>query len=557
MITPTAKQHLVRSLPNQDVLIVAPAGCGKTEALAFRVQGLLERGEVSSPCKVLVVTFSLRARDNIRERLETYLTAGVLRERVTIANFHGFSARVYRAHANVIGANADLRLPDSDWVGEEIRRRGIGWDEKKRIDDILREVKQQPLTDEEVVDELVRRGNDSAVSIEKERVRQGLLTYDDLPRVAELILANDQVADLYRAHFGAVIVDEYQDLTPQQFRIVCAIGREQTTFAGDLAQGIYGFAGAMPATVDKNIREVCQTVVELTESHRSAPAVLGLTNALTPVTGGVELTSAAPETWPGGGLAGSVAMATASGEASWIAGVAAAIHSSAPRQRIGVLTRTGPRRRFLDEAFAASDVPAMRWDDPLLDIDTARAMRALLLRLDGNGFSGADDKIALLRSIAEFEAIVDVDARRRLSEAMSWAHDLLVQGVARDEVRRRVRVGDAAQLLKKPGVHLLTGHVGKGQQFDWVFVAGLEEGVLPDFRSEDSAEEARVLSVMISRARHGVILSYARSVPTASGYDKRRSRSTLMALTDKAGPRTLDGVIDWFRSADWAAIRER
>lgn len=418
-------------------------------------------------------------------------------------------------------------------------------------------VKQRPLTDEQVLIELVGLGNESAVSIEKERVRQGLLTYDDLPRVAELILANDEVADLYRAHFGAVIVDEYQDLTPQQLRIVSAIGREHTTFAGDLAQGIYGFAGAMPVAVDETIRASCRTVVELTESHRSAPAVLGLTNALIPYTGGVPLTSAAPETWPGGGLAGSVTMATASAEAAWIAGVAAAIHSSAPRQRIGVLTRTGPRRRFLDEAFAASSVPSMRWDDPLLDADTARAMRTLLLRLDGEEFSASSDRIAYLRRVAVFEATVDIDARRKLGEAISWAHDLLVQGVARDEVRRRVRIGDAAQLLERPGVHLLTGHVGKGQQFDWVFVAGLEEGVLPDFRSEDALEEARVLSVMISRARHGVVLSYAQSVPTASGYNKRRSRSTLMASTDTAGPRTLAGIIDWFRSADWAAISAR
>ncbi|ALN14477.1 UvrD-helicase domain-containing protein [Acidipropionibacterium acidipropionici] len=72
------------------------------------------------------------------------------------------------------------------------------------------------------------------------------LTYDDLPRVAELLLNDDAVASLYRNHFSAVIVDEFQDLTPQQLRIVNRIGLGKTTYAGDLAQGIYSFAGAQP-----------------------------------------------------------------------------------------------------------------------------------------------------------------------------------------------------------------------------------------------------------------------------------------------------------------------
>jgi len=557
VITPTPKQRQIRDLPNHELLVVAPAGCGKTEALAIRVQGLLERGEVAAPRKILVVTFSLRARDNIRERLQSYVSPAALRERVTIANFHGFSARVYRAHANIIRADPEFLLPDSDWVGEEIRRRDLGWDEKGVIESILRDVKQTPSTDDEVLTELSRRGNRNAIAIERERIRQRRLTYDDLPRTAELILANDAIADLYRSHFGAVIVDEYQDLTPQQLRIVAAVGHGRTTFAGDLAQGIYGFAGAMPEAVDTSIRSGCSSVVELTESHRSSPAVLQLTNALAPLTGGVWLTSAEPGTWPGGGLAGSVTMSSATAEAAWITQVAAAIHAHAPQQRIGILTRTGPRRRFIDEAVAASGVPAMRWDDPLVDADTAKAVRALLLHIDMANFGEAEDKVEYLRAAADFDSLVDVDARKNLSEAIAWVHDLLAQGVPREEVRRRVRIGDATQLLAAPGVHLLTGHVGKGQQFDWVFVAGLEEGVLPDFRSDDAAEEARVLSVMISRARHGVILSHAATVPTAAGYEKRRLRSSLLDLVDPVAPKNLAGVIEWFREADWSSIITR
>jgi DNA helicase-2/ATP-dependent DNA helicase PcrA len=59
-----------------------------------------------------------------------------------------------------------------------------------------------------------------------------------------------------------------------------------------------------------------------------------------------------------------------------------------------------------------------------------------------------------------------------------------------------------------PGVHLLNAHTGKGQQFDWVIACGLEEGHLPDKRNSTGDaldEEQRVLLVILSRARHGVI----------------------------------------------------
>ncbi|PWJ63265.1 UvrD/REP helicase N-terminal domain-containing protein [Rathayibacter iranicus NCPPB 2253 = VKM Ac-1602] len=96
----------------------------------------------------------------------------------------------------------------------------------------------------------------------------GRLTYDDLPRVAELILADDRVAEFYREHFGAVVVDEFQDLTPPQLRIVNRIGYRRTTFAGDLAQGIYGFTGAKPIEVHRHISEECTEAVTFAEPHR-------------------------------------------------------------------------------------------------------------------------------------------------------------------------------------------------------------------------------------------------------------------------------------------------
>lgn len=123
MVSPTPKQLEIRDAQALDLLVVAPAGCGKTEALALRIQGLLQRGDVAAPKKILVTTFSNRARDNIKERLRSYMAPAVIRDRVTVVNFHGLAARLIRAHANVIGLSDELILPENDWVGEQLRQR--------------------------------------------------------------------------------------------------------------------------------------------------------------------------------------------------------------------------------------------------------------------------------------------------------------------------------------------------------------------------------------------------------------------------------------------------
>lgn len=561
MLTPTPKQAEIRDTQALDLLVLAPAGCGKTEALAFRIQGLLERGSVVAPQRILVTTFSNRARDNIRERLGSYLTSSKMRDHVTISNFHGIAARLVRAHANVIGQDPEIIIPEGDWVGDELRRRGVHWKQWGPVQEVLRDVKLQPLGDDAVEAELIRRGNRVALVVERERKSQGRLTYDDLPRLAELILANHEVAQLYSAHFAAVIVDEFQDLTPQQLRIVNRLGYKRTTFAGDLAQGIYSFTGAVPSEVDDAIRRECGTEIKLSESHRSSPAVLRLVNALNPLTEGQPLTCANPESWPSKGLAGLVRHSDAYEEAKWIAKVAKAILRHGPNQRIGVIARTVNRWKFADEACVMAGLEPFRWDDGVLDTETANMVRSMLGNFDMVSYGEASDKDAFLREASRFESIADVDGRKNLAAALVWVQDRFDEGLLASEVRARVRVGDNDTLISKPGVHFLSGHAGKGQQFDWVFVVGLEEGILPDYRSTSVAavsEEARVLSVMVSRARHGAIIFYAGDVPKAPGEGSwPRKPSRFLGQLAGASPLDSSGIIEWFKTADWSAIAER
>lgn len=561
MVEPTAKQAQVRDSEGLSLLIVAPAGCGKTEALGLRAKGLIARGSVTAPRRILVTTFSNRARDNARDRLRSYLTPHEMRELVTVSNFHGLAARIFRAHANVIGLDPAMNQPESDWVADQCRARNLSFSASTDVQARLRVAKQQPRDDAAVDAELVRGGNQVAIDIERLRIAEGRLTYDDLPRLAELILANDQVADLYRNHFAAVIVDEFQDLTPQQLRIVNRIGYGKTTYAGDLAQGIYSFAGAKPNQVHAALQAECTETIEFSESHRSSPSVLAMVNSLSGLTGGQMLTAAKPASWPGGGLAAGVGFRDVESEADWVVRFCERILKNAPGQRIGVVARTKPRRRFVDERVEASGLPFHRWEDGVLDTDTARAMKAMLARLSWADFNAATDQIEFLRVAAGFDAVQDSNDRTAMADAINWCHDLLRNGVTPASIRGRIRIGDDSTLLNLPGIHLLTGHAGKGQQFDWIVVVGMEEDTLPDFRqkatTEALAEEARILAVMISRARHGVVLTFSTSVPTSSGAIRSREASQFWSPLGSGGWIKRAAIEVWFDAADWDAIARR
>ena len=563
MLDITPKQAQVLDHEGLSLLIIAPAGCGKTETLALRVRGLLDQKAVKASQRILVATFTKRARDNMHDRLSHYLTPREMREAVTVCNFHGLFARIIQAHSNVIGLDPKrLTMPEHDWVGERCRAlklKGLTNNVKSDISS----AKRRALNDEQVLAELQGSGNQYAFMIEEQRQAESRLTYDDLPRLAELILANDEVAALYRQHFGAIIVDEFQDLTPQQLRVVQRIGYKKTTYAGDLAQGIYAFAGAQPEYVKKELETECSETIQFAESFRSSPAVLTAVNSLNSLTGGQMLTAAAPDSWPSGGLAAYRQFNHAQEEASYIKNLCSWILSEgqAPQQRIGISARLKRRRQLVDETIAASGLAYCIWDDGVLDKSIAQKIRSMLRGLSLSEFHSADDQLAFLRQAVAFDNEQDPDERTALSSAVDWCLDLLQKDLSPDTIQKRIQIGDNDSLITRAGVHLLTGHAGKGQQFDWMVVVGLEEDYLPSYQAiqagDNSAmmgEEARTLAVMLSRARHGVLVTSSDIVPDDYDSKRRKQQSRFLANLFPVVKRDRQQIHDWLAEADWKAI---
>jgi DNA helicase-2/ATP-dependent DNA helicase PcrA len=365
--------ELFAGLPPVDVLLTAAAGCGKTEALAQRTAGLIRAGHVAPHQRILGVTFTNKARENLQSRIRRQLT---LREQglVMVRNFHGLAWRIIAAHGDIIGLDlATLTQPTKrDHAARQVAA-GINGRNRNDVAATLRIAKSRGQTNEEVLAELEAAGDPIALAYERALQASGGIDFDDLLRLAGRILQNNDVAHGYQQHFAAVLVDEVQDLSVPQFEMVQLLGGDRVTYAGDSGQGIYTFAGAEPETIFADINGRATDSFELTRSFRSSPAVLAAVNALTALHGQVPLRCADPSKWGEDAVCSTESFATLSQEAAFITQHVTRLLT--PGATVGVLARTGPRLATLRGALDASGVDYADWSAPLSDANTLTSLR--------------------------------------------------------------------------------------------------------------------------------------------------------------------------------------
>lgn len=492
------------------LLVVAPPGCGKTELLAMRAERMIRDGTVRPGRRLLAITFTNRARDNLRERLRQQLGEAQMRTSVSTMNFHELAARIVEAHAPVIGLERGYTGPNPAWLRRAIAARDLGRTRAREVKDFLQAVKREPLTDTEV---LARLALDvDALDIEQARHEDNYVDYGDLMRYAQLILRNDRVAALFQAHFDALLVDEFQDLSLQQYELTQRIANRNATYVGDPFQGIYGWAGAAPEEIQADLESSCE-MVHLASSFRSSPAVLKVVNSVSIDLGAPTLESAQPERWgESGGHAYAASYPNDGAEADGIVALTDYLAEKYPDDRIGVICRAEYRRGALERAYDRATHQPQFWD---IALDTPRVAR--LLKLHARHI---DPETSFANQVAELQERAcaalpptDIETLREVHEACEQLSEYASAETSVPALVSRIRDHQVVATITT-GVHVLNAHVGKGQQFDWVIVMGLEDGHVPSVYSNTPAailEDERVLLVMVSRARKGLFLTHAGS----------------------------------------------
>ncbi len=430
---PSPQQWAAITAPLGPSVVVAGAGSGKTTLMAARVVYLVVTGQVR-PEEVLGLTFTTKAASELRHRIRDYLlTAGVLSEATAVrdddvdtlepmvATYNAYAANLLAEHGLRIGHEPDTRvITDASryQLGARAIERFTG--EVELLSDHPPTVIQNLLaldgamsehlvTPEQVMaqDEEARRGFTAALEAERagkarktycEAIEKGLSAVQRRGELLQLVTAyrrlkadlglmdfSDQISlgarlaeeqpdvgGLERIRFRVVLLDEYQDTSVAQARMLSSLfsgpdaasGRgHAVTAVGDPNQAIYGWRGASVS----NILNFADTfpalgaevpVLPLTVNRRSDRRILAVANALAaPLyaeTSLVQPLEAKPDA-----ADGRVATHVFETQGEELAALAEAVRDAhtAAWSDIGVLTRDNSTAEAVFDALTAAGIP--------------------------------------------------------------------------------------------------------------------------------------------------------------------------------------------------------
>ncbi len=539
--------------------VLAGAGTGKTRTITHRIAHLVGNGHVA-PGQVLAVTFTSRAAGEMRSRLRAMEVGGVQALTFHAAarrQLHYFWPRVVgdttwelldRKFAVVAQAANRARLPVStddvrDLAGE------IEWAKASLITPetygaaVAEAARDIPLDAAKVA--AVYAGYEA---LKANRDGVALLDFDDLLLHTAAAIENDPaVAAEFRDRYRCFVVDEYQDVTPLQQRVLDAwLGeRDDLTVVGDANQTIYSFTGASPRyLLDFSRRYPEAAVVRLERDYRSTPQVVSLANRVIAAArgrmAGSKLHLIGQQ--PPGPEPGFRDHPDEVAEAAAVARAAKAlIAGGTPAAEIAVLYRINAQSEVYEEALTEAGIPfQVRGGEGFFSRQEIRQSLVVLSKAADRASEGPVPEVvrALLEPLGLTpEPPAGVKARERW-EALSALAELVDEEVAaRPEVDLAALVAelklraDSRHPPTVQGVTLASLHAAKGLEWDAVFLVGLADGTLPISHalahgpdSEAVEEERRLLYVGITRARKHLELSWAAARAPGGRQTRKPSR---------------------------------
>ena len=274
-------------------LIVAGAGTGKTKTLTTKIAKLIHDGY--SPYRILAVTFTNKAAQEMRERVEA-LVPGQSRN-VWIHTFHSFGVRLLRQNAEKLGLTRDFAIYDESeqkrLVTLLLEQMGVKEPKKEagQIVSMISRAKDDCVSPEGLMTNATASGLDYRIRAaeiykryEQELHKAGALDFGDLlVKTLQLLKEHEDVRDYYQQFFQYILVDEYQDTNHTQYLITRLLAEKHRKLCvvGDPDQSIYSWRGANIRNIlefEKDFKDA--KTITLEQNYRSTKVILDASNKL-------------------------------------------------------------------------------------------------------------------------------------------------------------------------------------------------------------------------------------------------------------------------------------
>lgn len=553
-------------LDNSDTCLVkAIVGSGKTTALITKIQYLhIAKGIPYG--NMIVLTFSNKAAEEIKSRLGNDAD-----EISFIGTYHSVASNLLRTVLPIesLGYNKDFSVIPPEEVEELVqslitdRNLNIKYRNAviKRLADAARGL---------FLKGNMKRIDDIAELLESfrsEKKIQNKLDFDDLIRFATFLLPQSE----FKAEY--IIVDEFQDTNPEQYAMLKAMKKLNTKLfaVGDPSQQIYGFNGSRNDIFEKLNQDYKPTVLTLPVNYRSTSTILKASEPfktdeatdLIPAKGSGDVITVKRH-YDASSEANYIATRIQELVNNGLKYSDFAIFYRLQKQSaslVNALSKLGIPYR-ISEKKTLKEIPVLDWAFRVLKVavntrDRSNAIAMLTSEDYGEGLSiasakeaikrrhstGNSSKVELLDKAMNFKAwsegknATDLDGyfrfedclypnmatyeddKKNLSRFMEYLREYITskklqvfEGVSRflgNATLEGMGLFNDNTQSSEDTVNLMTLHACKGTQFKYVFIIGLNNGLVPLISSSDNPdEERRVFYVGMTRAEQHLELSY-------------------------------------------------
>lgn len=251
--------------------------------------------EPASPWNIIAITFTNKAANELKDRLENILGVGA--QDVWAMTFHSACCRILRREIERLGYSKSFTIydtSDSERIMKEIIR-DMGLDDKtfpaKYVLSIISREKDKMTTPDQLLERAETTGDlrllhtAKAYRTYQSRLKENnALDFDDIIfRTVELLQEFEDVRTYYQRKFKYVLVDEYQDTNYMQYLLTSLLagGYENICVVGDDDQSIYRFRGATIENIlnfEKQYRG--SRIIRLEQNYRSTQSILNAANSV-------------------------------------------------------------------------------------------------------------------------------------------------------------------------------------------------------------------------------------------------------------------------------------
>ena len=513
------EQRAVATAVRGPVCVIAGAGTGKTRAITHRLAYAVDIGVVD-PQRILALTFTARAAGEMRTRLRAL---GV--PSVAARTFHAAALKqlMYFWPQVLGGRFPALLTTKTGFLGEAINRANVS---ATKSNSVLRDVaggiewaKVIGLAPDEyikAVDDYSRPIRISNNKVDATQIAKVYEAYESLKKQERAIDFEDvllltvgmleeerDVRDRVRDQYRYFTVDEYQDVSPLQQRLLDLwLGkRDDICVVGDPAQTIYSFAGATPAfLLNFTSKYPGAEVIRLTSGYRSTPEIINTANTiLRSASLGHELDAVNDH----GEKPKAQGFISEKEEAEALVNfikddLANKIHS----YDIAILARTNAQLETFESALNAAGIEnqirnAERFFNRTEVREILKAIRSASVLSEGDWLADLRDAMKPFGESEYVRAFMQL-ARELENEGLTSLRAFL------RELEDRAEQNNPPTL---PGVALATLHAAKGLEWKKVYLAGVSAEILP-WGSQPVDEERRLFYVGVTRAQESLVISY-------------------------------------------------